>query len=328
MKRNFFAANLIVILAAICMSVTVHADEIKVVPIGKTVGVKMYTDGLLVIGTSDVNGENIAKKCGIKVNDRITKINGNAAESTMQLADMINENPQGVTLSVERDNQNIEINAVPAQTSDNVYRLGLWVRDSTAGIGTVTYYDPSTKSFAALGHAINDVDTGNILSLKSGNILDCTILSVTKSKIGMPGEINGSFGDESLGEIGINSQVGIFGKTDSEEFSNNKESVAVAAKSQIHEGDAYILTDAFGKNTEKYSIKIEDITDEADKGLVIEITDDRLKDFTGGIVQGMSGSPIIQDDRLVGAVTHVFVNNPTKGYGALAESMIDMTNKL
>lgn len=304
-----------------------YASEVNVIPIGKAVGVRIYTNGLLVVGTSEVAGKNTAKKFGIKTNDVIESVNGEEISTSEQFGKMVNEHPDGLNLTIIRDNQHIEINAVPVLSEDNIYRLGLWVRDSTAGIGTVTYYDPSSQSFAALGHGINDVDTGNILSVKTGNILNCNILSVTKSTKGSPGEINGTFDGDSIGDICINSQIGIYGQMAQNEFPNTVGAMPIAAKSQIVEGDAYILSDIFGV-TDKYSIKIRKITDDADKGLVIEITDPRLIEQTGGIVQGMSGSPIIQNERLIGAVTHVFVNNPLKGYGTLAENMIDMTNKI
>ena len=303
-----------------------EAEEIRVVPLGKAVGIQVYTDGLLVVGSSEVNGENIAKKYGIKINDRIMSINGEDAKSCEQLSEAINLSPKNVELSVRRDNQDILINAVPAMTGDNIYRLGLWVRDSTAGIGTLTYYEPSSNTFAALGHSINDVDTGNILSVKSGNIRDCSILSVTKSTKGSPGELNGAFDGDKTGEVQLNTHIGIFGSFDAPP-QNSEEAIPIAAKAQLHEGEAYIISDVLGQR-DKYTVKIDKITNDADKGLVIEITDQRLLDATGGIVQGMSGSPIIQDGRLAGAVTHVFVNNPSKGYGTLAENMIDMTNKL
>lgn len=321
-KYSIFAVFLI----TLCTGLGAYASQISVVPLGKAVGIQVYTDGLLVVGTSDVNGENIAKKYGIRVNDRIMSINGSKAESCEQFSDAVNQNPQGVTLSLKRDNLDIEVNAVPAMTEDNVYRLGLWVRDSTAGIGTLTYYEPNSQTFAALGHGINDVDTGNILSIRMGNILGCSILSVTKSSKGAPGELNGAFDGDKIGEVNINSQIGIFGKMDNP-YTQGGEAIPVASREQICEGDAYILSDALGK-TDKYSIKINKITDDLDKGLVIEITDQRLIDAAGGIVQGMSGSPIIQNDMLVGAVTHVFVNSPAKGYGAIAENMIDMTYKI
>ena len=310
-----------------CIFSTAYAEEIRVIPIGKTVGVRLYTDGLLVIGSSEVNGRNIAKECGIEINDRIVSVNNQNIDTTEEFSKIVNENPDGVELSILRDNKNLTIEAIPECSTDEIYRLGLWVRDSTAGIGTVTYYNPSDNTFAALGHGINDIDTGNILSVKSGNILHCDILSVTKSKKGVPGEINASFSGESIGNIDINSQIGIFGKMSCDEYENCSETIPVATKSQVREGDAYIITVAFGGEQEQYSIKIKKITDNVDKALIIEITDERLIEQSGGIVQGMSGSPIIQDNKLVGAVTHVFVNSPLKGYGTLAESMIDISNK-
>lgn len=310
------------------ISVNAHAEPAKVIPVGKAVGISVYTDGLLVIGSNEVNGKNIAKDCGIKVNDRITKVNGNNVDTTEDFSETINANPEGVTLSIERGNQIFDVNAVPALSEDNVYRIGLWVRDSTAGIGTVTYYDPLSKTFAALGHAINDVDTNNILPVKSGNILRCDILSIEKSRKSAPGSINASFGGEEIGIINLNTHFGIYGKMNYDEFENCSQALPVAAKEQIHAGEAYILSDVLGDENDKYTIEIKKITSDPDKGLVIEVTDSRLCENTGGIVQGMSGSPIIQDGMFIGAVTHVFVNNPQKGYGVLAQNMLDMTNKL
>lgn len=312
---------------SLCIITSSIAYATEVIPIGKTVGVKIFTDGLLVIGSSEVNGRNVAKEYGIRTNDRIKGINGQSIDNTEKLVKLVNENPEGIRLSITRDNRDIEIDAVPAKGEDNVYRLGLWVRDSTAGIGTVTFYNPATKDFGALGHCINDVDTGNILSVKSGNILNCSILSVTKSEKGSPGEINGAFEGDRIGDITINSQIGVFGKMTCDEFESANEAVEVASRDEVEEGDAYILTDAFGGENDKYSINIKKITQSVDKALVIEITDSRLIDYAGGIVQGMSGSPIIQNGRLVGAVTHVFVNNPLKGYGTLAEDMLDVQAK-
>lgn len=312
---------------SLCFFISSAAYATDVIPIGKTVGVKIFTDGLLVIGSSEVNGKNVAKEYGIHTNDRIKGINGNEIKDTETLVRLVNDNPEGVRLSVIRDNHDMEIDAVPVKGEDNVYRLGLWVRDSTAGIGTVTFYNPETKNFAALGHCINDVDTGNILSVKSGNILNCNILSVTKSEKGAPGEINGAFEGDKIGDVNINSQIGIFGKMTSAQFDDVNSAIPIAKRDEIQTGEAYILTDAFGENDNRYSINIKKITQSEDKALVIEITDSRLIDGAGGIVQGMSGSPIIQDGKLVGAVTHVFVNNPLKGYGTLAESMLEVQEK-
>lgn len=301
----------------------VYADETRVVPMGRTAGIQIYTDGLLVIGMSEIDGRCAAKEAGICVNDRVTKINGSGVTTSEDFAKAVNEHPEGLSLEIERGDRPFTVNVCPAPDNDGVYRLGLWVRDSCAGVGTVTYYDPQRKTFAALGHSVNDVDTGDILSLKSGIILDCSILSVTKSKRGYPGEINASFGDMVLGDVNANTGEGIFGEASESGFFSGGEALPVAARSEVHTGDAYIMSDMFGGKLEKYSIQIKKITDSADKSLVVEVTDRRLIDSAGGIVQGMSGSPIIQDGKLVGAVTHVFINSPAKGYGTLAESMID-----
>lgn len=322
--KKFF----LLVTISFCIFYDVYAAEVKVVPVGKTAGIRIYTDGLLVIGTSEISGENIAEKYGIEINDRIKKINGETAESSQQLSRILNENPQGILLSIARNNETYETTVVPKQGDDGIYRLGLWVRDSTAGIGTVTYYNPASNTFAALGHAINDVDTGNILTVKSGDILTCDIISVTKSTRGNPGALNGSVDGNDLGDVTLNTQTGIFGTVSNSEFFNCFEAIPVAAKSQIHEGEAVIISDAFDNGQTEYSVNIKKITNEKDKELVIEVTDQRLIDITGGIVQGMSGSPIIQDGRLVGAVTHVFVNSPLNGYGTLAENMIDVSQNI
>lgn len=301
----------------------VYAEEMRVVPMGRTAGIQIYTDGLLVIGLNEIDGRCAAKEAGVCVNDRIIGINGGGVSSSEEFARFVNEHPEGFSLDMERDGHPFTVNVCPTPDNDGVYRLGLWVRDSCAGVGTVTYYDPQSKTFAALGHSVNDVDTGDILSLKSGIILDCSIVSVTKSKRGFPGEINASFGDMVLGDVNANTGEGIFGEASESGFFSGGETLPVAARNEVHTGDAYIMSDMFGSKCENYSIQIKKITDSADKSLVVEVTDRRLLDSAGGIVQGMSGSPIIQDGKLVGAVTHVFINSPSKGYGTLAESMID-----
>lgn len=323
--KNFKYKLLFVLAIMMFFAVPANAQT-QLVPVGRAVGIQLYTDGLLVIGTTEVNGRDVARECGIETGDRITAANGVEIDSSENLASIVNEHSDSLALELIRDNRKMTIDAVPVQAEDGVYRLGIWVRDSCAGVGTVTYYDPETNTYAALGHAVNDVDTGNILPVKRGNILDCSIMSVTKSSRGCPGEINAVFGDEVIGDLSANTYEGIFGKTSNNEYFSG-EPMTVAARNQVHKGEAYILSDIMNGKTEKYSIKIKKITDDADKGLVIEVTDDRLIDSAGGIVQGMSGSPIIQDNMFVGAVTHVFVNSPQKGYGTLAENMIDMQCK-
>jgi stage IV sporulation protein B len=304
-----------------------YAEEINVIPSGESVGVKLYTDGLLVIGISEVESSdgNIsypAKECGLKTNDIIEKANNIEIKTIEQFSEIVSKNPNGVNLTVKREEEYFDTSVIPVMTADGSAKIGIWVRDSTAGIGTVTYINPSDYSFAALGHGICDVDTGNILSVKSGNILNCSFLSLTKSEKGMPGELSGTFDNVETGTITKNTPNGIFGKINKNTFEVTSDAVPVASVSQVEVGNAYILSDIDGSGVKKYDIEIKKIYPKNnDKGIIFEVTDDTLKEKAGGIVQGMSGAPIIQNNMLVGAVTHVFVNNPERGYGIFAENM-------
>lgn len=302
------------------LSFRADASGTYVIPSGKAVGVKLYTDGLLVVGINSVNGSPApAEKSGIKVGDRIMSANGEKLFACERLAEIVNENPGGVTLSVCRKNNVGEISVTP-ETADGVCKLGIWVRDSTAGIGTMTYYDPSSNTFAALGHGICDVDTGNILTAKSGNILNCRIMSVVKSERGHAGELEGSFDGAPTGIITKNSKNGIFGEAYAPE---SGEAVPIAEPGEVREGEAYILADVGGV-VKRYSIDITKVSNNRSaKSITLKITDEALISVTGGIVQGMSGAPIIQNGKLAGAVTHVFVNDPLRGYGVLAKYMAD-----
>lgn len=298
------------------------ASERSVIPLGKVVGVRLYTDGLLIVGTGEVNGINVSKKYGLRVNDLIKGVNNKTVKTPEELIKEINNSPNGVTLSIERDNQTILVNAVPVLSDDDSYRIGVWVRDSSAGIGTLTYINPENNSFACLGHAINDVDTGNILSVSTGNILNCNILSIRKSSRSNPGKINGSFdSNDIIGEIKSNTKMGVYGNVSNYDFSQISP-MPVATKDEIQTGEAYIISDILGSKNECYSAQITKIKNSDDKSIVVTITDERLIENTGGIVQGMSGSPIIQNNKIVGAITHVFVNNTLKGYGICIENML------
>ena len=323
-KVKFFRENTKIMFLAVlfvcALSFPARAAQTYVIPSGKAVGVKLYTDGLLVIGMNELNGSSApAEKCGVKIGDRIISANGEELNTCEQLAEIVNRNPNGVTLSVRRSRESEELCAVPQKT-DNGYKLGLWVRDSTAGIGTMTYYDPETNAFAALGHGICDVDTGNILTVKSGNILNCKILSVRKSERGRAGELEGSFDGAPTGKITKNAKNGIFGIYEAAETG---EAIPIASPEEVSEGAAYILAD-IGGGVRRYNISITKISDNRSaKSITLRVTDESLISVTGGIVQGMSGAPIIQNGMLVGAVTHVFVNDPLRGYGVLAKYMTD-----
>lgn len=311
------------------ISVTVM-PETYVVPLGDPIGVKLYTEGLLIVGVSDVtlkDGKTVspAKESGIREGDRILSINQIPINSSEEFSSIVINSNDIVTLTLIRDDKTFQTKIQPQKSGeDNKYKLGIWVRDSTAGIGTMTF--AADGKFAALGHAITDIDTGDIMTVNTGNILSCDIISAKKGERGDPGELLGSFSNENLGEILINSELGIYGVLSNDKVFSENEPIRVASKIEIKQGMAYILADIDGDGVKKYDVEVQKISKNNqinNKGLIIKIIDPTLLDKTGGIVQGMSGAPIIQNNTLIGAVTHVFVNDPTRGYGIFAQNMIE-----
>ena len=304
-----------------------------VIPSGETIGVKMFTQGLLVIYVTsfiDINGAEVspANMSGIRENDRILAVDGIEITSSEKFSNYINNSAGTVQLTIDRDGEILTSDVTPSLADDNKYKIGIWVRDSTAGIGTMTFYKPDSGLFAALGHAICDADTGAVLKVANGSLLDCEIISVQKGEYGVPGELTGSFVGGVRGSIFENNEFGIYGCLYDIPASNGNE-IEVATRFQIKEGPAQILCDIDGEGVRQYDVQIRSVSKEpiADNiGIIIEVTDNELLEKTGGIIQGMSGSPIIQNNMLVGAVTHVLVNNPKRGYGIFAESMLDMLN--
>ncbi len=318
------------------ISVTVSPKK-YIVPSGDTIGIKLYTKGLLVVGVSDFVGNDgkahaPAKEAGIKEGDRIIKVNGVEVKTSEDFSKIVKEAQYPVSMTIQRQEQEIEVMVNPGfAKEDNSIKVGIWVRDSTAGIGTLTFYDPTTSSFAALGHAICDSDTGEIMTVRKGSIITCDVASVTKGTSGEPGELVGSFSGTNLGEIQTNSELGVYGTLDNYSEIEFSEALEAATRFQIKEGQASILADVDGKGVKEYSAEIVKLSKSArvdNKGMVIKITDEELIEKTGGIVQGMSGSPIIQNGKLVGAVTHVFVNDPTRGYGIFIENMLSEAEKI
>ena len=318
---------------------TVNVDVVSnksLIACGNTVGVKLRLEGILVIGISDVQSNNKkiipVKNTGIKPGNVITQINEKNVESIEELVSLV-ENNGGKPLRINYRAGNVieETMVSPVKSSeDNKYHLGLWVRDSTAGIGTLTFYDEKTGRFGALGHGITDIDTGTLMSVKSGEILESSILGVKVGKSGMPGELKGVFTEGTkLGTIQTNTEIGIYGKLD--KLSSQRidgKLYPVGVRADITEGPATILSNIDGKKIEEYDILIQKVSKQnlnGSKGMIIKITDQRLLNTTGGIVQGMSGSPIIQNGKIVGAVTHVLVNDPTRGYGIFIEAMLRNT---
>ncbi len=311
------------------------SDSIEIFPGGQPVGVKLNTKGVLVVGLSDITGEkekisSPASAAGILIGDCILEINKKPVTSTQEATNEINKcKGKEIELLVDRDGEKFVKKIVPFKSSiDNSYKIGLWIRDSTAGVGTLTFYDANTNKFAALGHPITDVDTGTILKVNTGNLTYSSIVSVKKGLKGSPGELRGIFVNEQspIGSILKNTQCGIFG-AGSKYLINSKynKPMKVALRNEIKEGPAKILTTIEGEEPDAYDIVIEKLLQQdtpGAKSMIIRVTDSRLLEKTGGIVQGMSGSPIIQNNKIVGAVTHVLVNKPDTGYGIYIEWML------
>ena len=311
-------------------------ERMYAVPSGKPFGVKMYTNGVIVVGMSDVDSKegtvNPAKEAGLKEGDAIISINGKEMKTNEDVAKAF-ESCDGRAISVKARRNDMEFSTVfkPAlSVKEKRYKAGLWVRDSTAGVGTLTYYIAQSGIFAGLGHAICDVDTGEIMPLKSGEVVSAKITGIYKGTKGSPGELCGIFEkNESIGSLLINGDTGVYGVLSNPEKTGK--SIPVATNQEVQLGKAQILTTIDGKTPKYYEIEIIKISYNSDakqKNMIIKVTDKNLIKATGGIVQGMSGSPIIQNNMLVGAVTHVFVNNPQQGYAIFAENMINTSNSL
>lgn len=298
----------------------------NVIPGGHSIGVTLYTKGVLVVGTSEIftsNGmvQSPAASAGVLPSDIILKANGILVEDAEHLSEICEESSGEVDLLIERQGATISIVCFPQQDYQNSkYRLGMWVRDSTAGIGTLSFYDPSNSCFGALGHPITDLDTGALLTVGEGKVYSSRITEISPSTEGVPGELRGIFGssDGSMGNLIKNTQFGIYGKL--VDYLSNPlypEGVPVAMPNEAHTGAAYMFTTIDASGIQAFDCEIIKVTPQsspANKGMVLQITDNDLISKTGGIVQGMSGSPVVQDGKLIGVITHVFVNDPLKGY--------------
>ena len=311
-----------------------------VVPLGDAVGLKLYTSGVLVVGMGEIEGVGNVKykpyeNSGIEEGDRIIAINNNTVTCTADLINEVNKS-KGNSVNVQyiRDEDTIETSIIPAKGSDNKYKLGLWVRDAAAGVGTVSFYEPETKTFAALGHGIQDIDTGKLLKIAKGDFVTTKIISITKGKKGTPGKIQGSIENSTtIGKVGKNTEFGVFGTLNNTTILNiNKnDAIEVASRDEIKEGKATIISTVEDGNKKEYEIEIEKIyrnNNENNKSMLVKVTDKELLEKTGGIVQGMSGSPIIQNNKLVGVLTHVLVGEPEIGYAVFADLMIKQSREV
>ena len=269
------------------------------------------------------------KDSGIKEGDMITKVDNEVITCTADLTNKINNsNGNEVTLTYVRNGNNYNTNIVPTKINEDEYKLGLWVRDAASGVGTITFYEPTTGAFAALGHGILDVDTEELIDIARGDIVTSKIISIVKGEKGKPGELQGSIENgKIIGEVYKNTNFGIYGKLNNIQDlkKNTKNEMEVMPRDEVKEGKASILCTLENGKQEEYEIEIEKVytaSNRANKNMIIKVTDKRLLEKTGGIIQGMSGSPILQDGKFVGAVTHVMVNNPEKGYGIFADTML------
>ena len=305
-----------------------------VIPVGSIAGVKLYTNGVLVVGMSEIEGKDSKKykpyeNSGIKEGDTIIKIDEHEIDSSKDLVEKINMSKgEEVKVKYIHDEQTKECSMTPIQTSNSEYKLGLWVRDSAAGVGTVTFYEPTTKTFGALGHGITDIDTNELINISSGEFITTRILNITKGESGYPGKIQGTIENQkNIGNISKNSKFGIYGKVDNLSSLNidTSKEMEVALRDEINLGKATILCSLDNEKPKEYEIVIQNIYKENNydnKSMKIKVTDERLLEKTGGIIQGMSGSPIIQNGKFIGAVTHVLVNTPQEGYAVFGDMMI------
>lgn len=306
----------------------------EVIPLGNVVGLKLYTNGVLVVGMSEINGKDNAKykpyeSTGIEEGDMIIEINKTEITCTNDLIDTVsNFGNQELSLKYVRDGNVLETTITPIKNSNNEYKLGLWVRDTAAGIGTATFYDPATNTFASLGHGILDIDTESLLDISYGEFITTNITSIIKGEKGTPGKIQGTIDSGiSLGTIYKNTEFGVYGnmKDISSLNIDTTKTYPIALRNEIETGPAKIMCTLKNNVRKEYDIEIEKIfinNNENNKSMQVKITDPELLNLTGGIIQGMSGSPIIQNGKVIGALTHVLVSDPTHGYGVFADLMV------
>lgn len=294
---------------------------------------KLYTKGVLVVGMAQIDvGNNEKKKpyenSGIEQGDIILEVNNSQIKNTQDLIDEVN-NSEGkpLTIKYSKNEQTLNTSITPIKTN-NEYKIGLWVRDATAGVGTLTFYEPSTNLFMSLGHGITDIDTEKIVDIATGELITANIVSINKGRKGIPGEIRGTIDTgNTIGKIYKNTNFGVYGLVTNKNYlnMNTNEEIEVASREEIKEGKAEIICQLDNNTKRKYNIEIERVyrnNNQDNKSILIKITDQELLEKTGGIIQGMSGAPIIQNGKFIGAVTNVLVNDPTQGYGVFADMMI------
>lgn len=312
------------------VSVSRNLNSLKLYPGGMPFGVKFFTEGVLVVGFCDINNGagtvNPAYSAGIRLKDVITAVNGKTLGSASELTSIIEKSGgEAVSITYTRDKNEYTVAVTPIYSeADGRYKTGVWVRDSGAGIGTVTFIMPADNSFAGLGHGICDGDTGELVPMDRGVVTSVTISGLTRGIPGDPGEIKGYFGPGKCGSLVGNTDFGVYGVFSEPPAPSPEGPLPAASRYQVKEGAAYIWCTLDTNEIKKYSIEISAVNtgSEGNKCFTVTITDPALLEKTGGIIQGMSGSPIIQNGRIIGAVTHVLINDPSRGYGIFVENML------
>lgn len=308
--------------------------DLEICPGGNPIGVRVNSEGVLIVGYSDIEvnnrkEESPGKSGGLEIGDIILKINGIDMENSIDLLKTIKAcEKEDIEVYILRNGKNLTKNVHLKRENNKDYKIGLWIRDSTAGVGTMTFFDNNTKKFGALGHPITDCDTNEPFLIKKGDLLESSIISIKRGEKGAPGELKGIFINEQLpaGNIEKNTESGIFGEIKNiEALNKNIKPLKVGFRDEIAVGKAKIITTIDESGPQEFDIEIEKLLNQStpgSKSMVIKITDSKLLAKTGGIVQGMSGSPIIQNNKLIGAVTHVLINKPDTGYGIYIEWML------
>ena len=318
--KKFVAITLVLLLTIGITSVKAEENRKQVILGGTPFGLKIFTNGVIVIEVDENNSP--AKNAGIKVNDIITKADNTVITSNEELKGIIeNSSGEEIELTVLRESQELIKTIIPQKDSNNNYVVGMWIRDSTAGIGTVTYFDPENSTFGALGHGICDKDTNMLMPLRDGEITSATISNCTKGTDGVIGGLNGYFNPDKIGDITVNNGYGIYGNY---QYTDCTRFAYVARDNEIKTGKASILSTIEGTTPKEYSVEVIrlNLSENNGQNMIIKVTDEELISKTGGIIQGMSGSPILQNGKLIGAVTHVFINSPQKGYGICISNML------
>ena len=313
----------IIILTSFIMPISILAYSEYIIAGGENVGIEINWEGVMVVGLYEIDGKYKASEAGIKVGDIITSINNQNISNIDDMTNIISESKDKIEIGFIRNNKLDHTTLELTKDENNVYKTGLYVKDQIKGIGTLTYIDPNTKLFGALGHEIIEKTTGKILEVKNGKLYNSEVTNIEPSRDGNPGEKNAVFKETTIGNIKENTNKGIFGTY--QEKIPEKKLYKVALPSEIKIGEAKILTVLDKEEIKEYKINILKIseTKEKTKNLLFEITDEYLLEKTGGIIQGMSGSPIIQNEKIIGAVTHVVVDNPEKGYGIFITNMLE-----